>query len=315
MERHDSLISVLMPVYNVEKYIQKSVNSILQQTYRNFELIIVDDCSVDGTYNIVKNMALHDNRIRLFRNKENLKISKTLNFALSQARGNFIARMDGDDISDLRRLERYYHFLQNNKPIHLVGCNLVSIDEDDNVIGKTQYFFNQKLIKKTLKYASPVSHVWMTYKYIYDVLNGYRDVPGVEDYDFLLRMTTMGYVYTNVDEYLYSVRLRTKNNTKFTFGPAHIKLHSYIYKLYKERLRTGRDSFCEKEYKKQISVNKILFNLHAISSRALLKAIALKAQKKYFEMIYYIIVSLLSPYQVRYYINRLIYRFIRQIYI
>jgi glycosyltransferase involved in cell wall biosynthesis len=312
MEKQNDLISVLMPVYNVERYVKKAIDSIVDQTYRNIELIIVDDCSIDGTYNIARNMALQDNRIKLFINKENMKISKTLNFALLQAKGNFIARMDGDDISDNRRLEMYYNFLQENKHIHLVGCNIISIDEDDNIIGRTRYLSDQKLIKNTLKYVSPVSHVWMTYKYIYDALDGYREFSGVEDYDFLLRMSTEGYSYTNINEYLYYVRLRTKNNTIFTIGPGQIRLHSYTYKLYKERLKSGIDSFCERDYKKRLEINKFFSILYAISSGALLKAIIFKAQKRYLEMGCCVILSLLSPYQIKYYCYRLMYRLIKR---
>jgi glycosyltransferase involved in cell wall biosynthesis len=314
MEKQNNLISVLMPVYNVERYVKKAIDSIVEQTYRNIELIIVDDCSIDGTYNIARNMALQDNRIKLFRNKENMKISKTLNFALLQAKGNFIARMDGDDISDNRRLEMYYNFLQENKHIHLVGCNLISIDEEGDTIGKTKYFHDQNMIKKTLKYVSPVSHVWMSYKYVYDALNGYRELSGAEDYDFLLRMTAMGYIYTNIDEYLYYVRLRTIGNTKFAIGPGQIKLHSYVYKLYKEKNKKGNDSYCENDYKKKLATNKIILLLHNFSSRSLLKAIYFKYQKNYFRMIGYIVLSLCSPYQIGYYYSRLMYRLIKGIY-
>jgi glycosyltransferase involved in cell wall biosynthesis len=314
MRKQNDLISVLMPVYNVERYVKKAIDSIIEQTYRNIEIIIVDDCSADSTYDIVKNIALQDNRIRFFRNKENLKISKTLNFALSQANGNFIARMDGDDISDCRRLEMYYNFLQENKHIHLVGCNVISIDEEDNIIGKTKYFHEQKLIKKTLKYMSPVLHIWMSYKYIYDALNGYRELSGVEDYDFLLRMTAMGYVYTNIDEYLYYVRLRTIGNTKFEIGPGQLKLHSYVYKLYKEKIKKGNDSYCEHDYRKKLETNKIILLFHGFSSKSLLKAINLKYQKKHFKMIGYILLSLCSPYQIGYYYSRLMYRIVKGIY-
>jgi glycosyltransferase involved in cell wall biosynthesis len=314
MKKQSDLISVLMPIYNVERYVKKAIDSIIEQTYRNIELIIVDDCSSDDTYNIAKNMALQDNRIGLFRNKENMKISKTLNFALSQAKGNFIARMDGDDISDYRRLEMYYEYLQENRHIHLVGCNIISMDEEDTIIGQTKYPHEQNLIKKTLKYASPVSHFWMAYRYVYDALNGYRELSGVEDYDFLLRMTAMGYIYTNIDEYLYYFRLRTIGNTKFAIGPGQIKLHSYVYKLYKERIKKGNDSYCESDYKKKLETNKIILLLHNFSSRSLLKAINFKYQKNYFRMIGYIVLSLCSPYQIGYYYSRLMYRIIKGIY-
>ena len=78
------LVSVIMPTYNVEKYVGEAIESILNQTYENFEFIIVDDCSTDSTYEICKKYANQDSRIKLYKNSENLKISKTLNFALSK---------------------------------------------------------------------------------------------------------------------------------------------------------------------------------------------------------------------------------------
>ncbi len=100
------LISVIIPVYNVQSFVEEAILSICNQTYRNLEIIVVDDCSTDETYTIVENLVKKDSRIKLFRNRKNSKIVKTLNFALEQANGEFIARMDGDDISSLLRLEK-----------------------------------------------------------------------------------------------------------------------------------------------------------------------------------------------------------------
>ncbi|WFT52817.1 glycosyltransferase family 2 protein [Acinetobacter baumannii] len=105
------LISVLIPVYNVEAFVKEAVSSICNQTYKNIEIIVVDDCSTDNTYNIVAELAIIDPRIRLYKNDKNSKIVKTLNFALEQAKGEFIARMDGDDISTPERLEKQLEFL------------------------------------------------------------------------------------------------------------------------------------------------------------------------------------------------------------
>jgi len=308
MLNQTELISVLMPVYNVEQYIASAIVSMLNQTYNNFELIIVDDASTDSTNRIAICFANNDKRIKLFRNKINLKISKTLNIALSHAKGKYIARMDGDDLSDIFRLEKYYLYLNNNKDIHLVGCNLISIDEKGTVIGKTKFLTDQFLICKTMKYRSPVSHFWMTYKFVYDELHGYRDISGVEDYDFLLRMTSYGYKYTNINEYLYSIRLRKSQNTIFTFGPAQLRLHAYAYKLFKERIKSGIDSFNKNDYNKILIIPQILMKLHNKSSLCLLKAISLRSDKKYISMLLYIIFSLISPFQISYLFSRLKYR-------
>ena len=107
------LISVVLPVYNCKEYIRDSVQSILQQTYKNFELIIVDDGSEDGTLDILNNFK--DKRIRLYKNKYNRGLIYSLNKALNKSKGQFIARMDADDICELNRLQKQINYLDNNK--------------------------------------------------------------------------------------------------------------------------------------------------------------------------------------------------------
>ena len=136
---NNPLISVLIPVFNVELYVRQAINSITNQTYKNLEIIIVDDCSADSTYNIVKQLQESDNRIKLFRNSKNLKIAETLNYALSQASGEYIARMDGDDYSDPTKIEKQYTFLLNNPDFVLVGTNYVLVDGSELEISRTNY--------------------------------------------------------------------------------------------------------------------------------------------------------------------------------
>lgn len=93
------LVSVLLPVYNTEEYIEAAVRSMLDQTYRHLELIIIDDASPDHSYKIVSALSEKDKRIQLFRNVNNLGITQTLNKGLKLCTGKYIARMDADDIS------------------------------------------------------------------------------------------------------------------------------------------------------------------------------------------------------------------------
>ena len=97
-------ISVIMPLYNAEKYVEQAINSILNQTYQDFELIIVDDKSTDKSYEICR--RIKDKRIRLFQNNCNFGISQTRNIALQHTNGEYIAIMDDDDIAPLYRLEK-----------------------------------------------------------------------------------------------------------------------------------------------------------------------------------------------------------------
>jgi glycosyltransferase involved in cell wall biosynthesis len=305
----NKLVSVIIPVYDVEDYVQEAIESIQNQTYKNLEIIIIDDGSTDNTSKIVEEVAKDDNRIIFYKNEKNLKIVKTLNRALSLANGEYIARMDGDDISALDRIEKKVNFLEENKEFDLVGCSMKAIDTNGKEIGQTIHFSDQNLLLESLKYVTPVSHIWVARKSLYDKLNGYRYISGVEDYDFLLRMTSAGFQYTNLEEFFaYFVRLGREGNTVSNFGIKQRKMHSYAFKLYEERIKYTKDSFSEESLKQYIKTNNILEKIHSFSSKSLYKAIKSKGKKKYFKMIGYLLISLISPYQIIYLINRIKYR-------
>ncbi len=117
-----------MPVFNSEKYLAESIESILNQSFTNFELIIVNDGSTDKSANIIKNY-LSDNRLVFIDRKENKKLVYTLNEGLKNVQGKYIARMDADDISLPERFEKQYEFLQKNPDIMLVGSSYISFNE------------------------------------------------------------------------------------------------------------------------------------------------------------------------------------------
>ena len=108
-------ISVLMPVYNCEKFLKKAIDSILNQTFDNFEYIIINDGSTDNTLNIIK--SYKDKRIKIINNSKNLGISRSLNKGIRQAKGEYIARHDSDDISDLNRFKLQLEYLGKKKLI------------------------------------------------------------------------------------------------------------------------------------------------------------------------------------------------------
>lgn len=112
-------VSVLMSVFNGELYLADAINSILNQNFNDFEFIIIDDCSSDRSAEIIKNFG--DTRIKYFRNTENLGLTKSLNIGLDYCKGNYIARMDSDDVSLPDRLEKQISFLENNPDVGLVG--------------------------------------------------------------------------------------------------------------------------------------------------------------------------------------------------
>lgn len=110
-------VSVLIPTYNVSAWIEESLLSIINQTHQNLEIIVVDDCSTDNTFEIIEKIAALDQRIIISRNVHNLKITKTLNKALSFVTGTFIARLDGDDVAEPDRIEKQLQYLQKRSLI------------------------------------------------------------------------------------------------------------------------------------------------------------------------------------------------------
>lgn len=302
-------ISVLIPTYNVEKFVEKAIRSIMIQTYSDLEIIIVDDCSTDNTFHILQQLAREDSRIKLFRNETNKKIAETLNFALTQATGKYIARMDGDDISHPKRMETLYNYLQENPEVKLVGSNVLSIDEVDNVLKKSTLPESSETIKKVALYTSPILHIWMTYKNIYEKYGNYR-IAGVEDYDFILRLISNNVKLANVQEYIYSVRIR-KGNTVSSMGLIQLKLSNYVRKLYEERIRNNSciDSFSLEEYRQVLKTNSFQKKMFGLSAFFLRKFLI---RKKKEGIIYLPLAILFSPfYQGKYLINRVLYNLIK----
>lgn len=115
------MISLIMSCYNAEKYVAETINSILEQTYTDFEFIIIDDNSIDKTVDIIK--GYKDERIRLFINETNKGLTVNLNFALRKAKGNYIARVDSDDVFLLNKLEMQIKYLEKHHEINLLGTN------------------------------------------------------------------------------------------------------------------------------------------------------------------------------------------------
>ncbi len=125
------LVSVIMPVYNNEDYLAEAINSVLSQSYSNFEFLIVDDGSKDNSKNIIQQFS--DKRITLIENKFNIGLPASLNKALKIANGEYIARMDGDDICLKHRLAKQIRYLEKHKEIDICGASISRIDKKGKV--------------------------------------------------------------------------------------------------------------------------------------------------------------------------------------
>lgn len=134
-------VTVFMPVYNGEKYIKEAIESILNQTYKNFEFLIINDGSTDRTVDIIR--SFNDSRIRLVNNDQNRGLPYTRNKGLKLARGKFIALMDSDDISKSRRLETQIKYLKKNEDIHVVSSTVEELIGDKINKPKKRFFKNE----------------------------------------------------------------------------------------------------------------------------------------------------------------------------
>lgn len=200
-------ISIIMGAYNVAgdlSVLDKAMQSILNQTFSDFEFIICDDGSKDNTYGVLKTYAEKDSRIVLLKNEINMGLAKTLNVCLKYVTTEFIARMDADDYCDLSRFEKQYNYLILHPECDVVSTDAIFFD-GLKIIGKTDY--NKIIEKKDFLFNSPIIHPSiMARKKAYDKANNYSEknyALRVEDYDIFMRMKALGVNFHTLKEHLY----------------------------------------------------------------------------------------------------------------
>ncbi len=194
MGKNKIAISVIMSAYNSEKYLAEAIDSILNQTLKNFELIIFEDGSSDKTAQIIRKYAKKDKRIKPVYNALNKGYGgfiKNLNRGIKLAKGKYIARMDSDDISLPKRLEEQYAYLEKNKEIFLIGGSIEYIDANGKTIYKQINDYGPQTLEKKLPYESLITHPTVMFRKRKGI--SYREkVFYCEDRDLWLRLVTMG---------------------------------------------------------------------------------------------------------------------------
>lgn len=199
-------VSILMSVYNCEDTVKSSIESIINQTFTDWEFIICDDGSKDGTYKIVKELSEREQRIVLLKNEKNRGLSYSLNRCIENAKGEYCARMDGDDLCSPERLEKQVNFLDGNPEYAFVSTRMTRFDENGTYsVPKPADSYSPT--KMDFVKGSPFCHApVMIRKSAYTAVNGYRDIPkttGVEDYDLWFRLYANGYKGYIMQEPLY----------------------------------------------------------------------------------------------------------------
>lgn len=196
-----------MSVYNGERYLREAVESILNQTFTDFEFIIIDDGSTDSTWDILAEYATRDRRIVLMRNEENIGLTKSLNRGLRVARGKYIARQDADDISMPERLAKQVSVLDTRPQVVLVGASARQVDETGCPIGKAIRQENPHFNRWRLLFGNYMIHsTTMFRREIALQIGGYDEsLPYAQDYDLWSRLCSVGEV-TQVQEILVEYR-------------------------------------------------------------------------------------------------------------
>lgn len=199
-------VSVLMGVYNCANMVEKSINSILAQTFTDWEFIICDDGSSDDTVAVVQKYAKKEHRIKFIQNDTNHGLSYTLNHCLSVATGEFCARMDGDDLCAPTRFQKQIDFLEQHPEYGFVSSRMTRFDEK-GTYDVPEYIESYEPRKIDYIKGSPFCHApVMMRKTAYDAVNGYRDIPqtlGNEDYDLWFRLYAAGIKGYMLQEPLY----------------------------------------------------------------------------------------------------------------
>jgi len=238
-------ISVVMSVYNEETYLRSAIESVLNQTFKDFEFIIFNDCSTDKTVDILKEFEAKDNRIILFEkpiNKGFKGFVENLNIGISKARGKYIARMDADDYCLPDRFEKQFNFLEENPEVFLTGSSMILMNEKSEDTGEMSALSNPDLIRKRTKIDNPIFHPTIMFRNEPDLI--YRDkFYACEDFDFHLRKLSENRVLHNISEPLLKYRILESSISR--------KGNSFVKRLfleqaktfYNQRIKSGQDGY------------------------------------------------------------------------
>lgn len=198
-----------MPIYNGEKYMRQSIESVINQTYKNWELIIIDDCSIDNTPIIAKEYADKDNRIRYYRNETNLKLPRGLNRGFSLSKGDYLTWTSDDNLYLPNALEVMIKTLIRNK-VELGYASYDIIDENDKIIGET---VAPEDSKRAILAWNCVGACFLYTRKVYEEIGEYNeDLFLVEDYEFWIRVCSK-FEGIAIKEKLYRYRLHSDNLT------------------------------------------------------------------------------------------------------
>lgn len=250
-------VSILMPVYNAEKYLIEAIDSILNQTFRDWELIIINDGSTDRSRELLSQIA--DNRVIIVDNETNLGLINTLNKGINLCKGEYIARMDADDISTPERIEKQVQFMDSHPHHIMCGTNALVIDNSGKVTGKIRNLTNNQLLQINFLFSNPFIHPSMMIRR--DILknNPYdKQYKHIEDYELWCRIALLGEV-ANLEEDLLLYRWHDSNISVIN-AETQIRSKKEINKRQLERFGLTPDD-------SELYAHNITFNLYHLGTK------------------------------------------------
>jgi len=226
-------ISVIMSVYNGETYLAEAIESVRKQTFENWELIIINDCSTDSTGKILADFSCRDERIKVHTNEVNLKLPASLNKAISLCSGKYIARMDADDICLPARLEKQYNFMEENSDVAVSSCRFLTVKNGVYASGGAGGRCDFKALRAMLLVANPILHPGVIAKA--EVLKSFgydTTLTCTEDLELWTRLVMENQKIQILPECLLIYRLHDKQITSTTLERQHTEVLKIQNKYY-----------------------------------------------------------------------------------
>ena len=277
MNNYLPLISVLMPAYNAEKYIGEAIKSVLNQTYTDFELLVMNDGSTDRTEDII--LSFNDNRIRYIKNETNLKLIATLNKGIDLACGKYIARIDADDICLPERFEKQIKFLENHPDYVLCGSWAYLINSKGEKTGRIKYINNHSLLQISLLFSCPIIHpsvmarteILKQFQYCHSALH-------TEDLELWLRIVNAGLQIANIPQFLIKYRWHDTNISA--------ENDAFQTKKKQDLLKPYVESFIGREIsKEELDMHLFSFRLYHLRQKKSISNSNLQAERQWLEFL------------------------------
>lgn len=294
---NEEKISVLMSVFKEsDEWVIKAANSILSQSYKNIELIVIIDNPTRNISSIELFLSQFGNVI-IEINDKNIGLANSLNRAAALANGNYLARMDADDISLPNRLTIQLDFLKKNN-LDMVGGAIELINEKEETISYSHLPSNLSLLNKLSKYRTICFHpTWLLKRDVFYTVGGYRSFPAAQDLDFILRALEQDIKISNVNEVILKYRINN-NSVSIKRSLIQRRCQRYAHKLSKVRAKNhGVDNFSDSKLNDFMNIGPVFGYLHDKSNKLIQKSSLFRKKNNKILAIIYLVSSMMISYE------------------